>query len=73
MRRLILLPWFVLSVSLLLLPAAADSQVDFSSVTVRLGMIRTLQGEIGEEDHLWSLSLELQIGGQLFTPSLLHK
>lgn len=62
--------WFVLSAPLLLLPPAATSQIDVSSVTARLGVIRTLQDETYEAGHLWSLYPELQLGGLFFTKSL---
>src|SRR5512146_2985313 len=63
-------PWFVLSASLLLLPASAAAQVNVSSVTARLGVIRTLQ--IGTDDggHMWAIYPELQVGGVFFTPSM---
>lgn len=63
-------PWLVLSASLVLLPASAAAQVNVSSVTARLGVIRTLQDEIGGGGHQWSLYPELQLGGQFLTPSL---
>lgn len=63
-------PWLVLSTSLLLLPAPANSQIDVSSVTARLGVIRTLQIETDDGGHMWSFYPELQAGGVFFTASV---
>jgi hypothetical protein len=49
---------------------AAQAQVNLSSVTVRLGAIRTLQTKTDDGGHLWALYPELQVGGVLFTPSV---
>jgi hypothetical protein len=61
----------VLFFAMLFIPLNALSQVDISSVTVRLGAIRTLWIDITPyPGHMWSVYPELEIGGQFIVPCL---
>ncbi len=61
---------FLIGVLILVLPVTGNAQVDVSSLTVRLGTIRTLQIETDDGRHMWALYPELQVGGMFFTTSV---
>jgi hypothetical protein len=51
--------------------SAAPAQVDVSSISARVGTIRTLwRDNPVYSEHLWSLYPELEIGGRFFKPYL---